>query len=175
MAASLGMKFADSTRRILMYTKRGDEHKDFYAFFRGIFPVQELCGTLTALQMARRYVLGMDLPLWRVLSPSIALHAFANFRGMKPMFKWGSSAPWSEMQLAPWSLADDSTLKQMIKKMAKKLLWFIFIGRILVSCIKNYYMVNRQAVKRFTIYADNQAAFAADVATQEILKDIDVD
>uniref|UniRef100_A0A6U5EE97 Uncharacterized protein n=1 Tax=Corethron hystrix TaxID=216773 RepID=A0A6U5EE97_9STRA len=171
MAAALGLKFADSTRRILMYTKGADRHKEFYAVMRGIFPVQELCGTLTALQMSRRYVLGIDLPLWRVLSPSVALHALANFRGMKPMFKWGSGAPWSEMQLAPWSMADDSTLSQMMKKTFKKLLWLVFISRVVVSCIKNYYMVNRQAVKRFTIYKENKAAFAADVAAEQILKD----
>lgn len=83
LAASLGLKLADNGRRILLYTKLNDENKGFYAICRGIFPIQELCGTMTALALAKRDLLGVDMPLWKLLSPSIVIHGMANFRGMK--------------------------------------------------------------------------------------------
>ena len=42
MAASLGLKLFDTTRRILMYTKKSDDYKEFYAICRGFFPIHEL-------------------------------------------------------------------------------------------------------------------------------------
>lgn len=90
LAASLGMKFCDTTRRVLMYTKYGDEHKSFYAIFRGLYPIHELCGSMTALELAKRDVLGLNLSVWRML------------KGMKPIFKWNSGTPWSEIQMSPW-------------------------------------------------------------------------
>jgi hypothetical protein len=57
LAVSLGLKWADSIRRVCMYTKGHDEHKNMYALLRGLFPVQELCGCMTALGLARRDVL----------------------------------------------------------------------------------------------------------------------
>jgi len=83
LAASLGLKLCDSCRRILMYTKSKDENKRFYAICRGIFPVHELCGTMTSLELAKRDVLGIDIPLWRILLPAVFIHGMANFRGMK--------------------------------------------------------------------------------------------
>lgn len=83
LAVSLGLKWADAIRRICMYTKAGDEHKDLYAFLRGLFPVQELCGCMTALRLARRDVLGQQMPLWSILLPAMIVHGMANFRGMK--------------------------------------------------------------------------------------------
>ena len=83
LAASLGLKLCDSVRRILMYTKRRDAHKRFYAICRGIFPVHELCGIMTSLEVAKRDVLGVDMPLWRILAPAVVIHGMANFRGMK--------------------------------------------------------------------------------------------
>ena len=73
-AASLGLKLADSVRRVLMYTKQKNEHKSFYALCRGLFPIHELCGTMTALQLAKRDVLGINIPLWRMLLPSVFIH-----------------------------------------------------------------------------------------------------
>eukprot|EP00593_Proboscia_inermis_P015499 CAMPEP_0171326514 /NCGR_PEP_ID=MMETSP0816-20121228/117505_1 /TAXON_ID=420281 /ORGANISM="Proboscia inermis, Strain CCAP1064/1" /LENGTH=286 /DNA_ID=CAMNT_0011826009 /DNA_START=35 /DNA_END=892 /DNA_ORIENTATION=+ len=102
LAASIGLKLSDSIRRVLMYTKKNDDHKGFYALFRGIFPIHELCGTLTSLQLAKRDILGVTMPLWKMIGPAVFIHAMANFRGMKPVFKWNSSTPWSEMQLSPW-------------------------------------------------------------------------
>jgi len=83
LAVSLGLKMADAIRRVCMYTKAGDQNKGFYALFRGIFPIQELCGTVTALGLARRDVLGQKMPLWKLLLPSAIIHGMANFRGMK--------------------------------------------------------------------------------------------
>jgi hypothetical protein len=66
-----------------MYTKTDNVDKEFYAFCRGIFPIQELCGTMTALALAQRDVLGFNMPLWKMLLPAVVIHGMANFRGMK--------------------------------------------------------------------------------------------
>lgn len=83
LAVTLGIKLADSIRRVCMYTKPQHSAKTFYAIFRGIFPVRELCGTATALALARRDVLGQRVPLWNLLLPACVIHGMANFRGMK--------------------------------------------------------------------------------------------
>lgn len=83
LSASLGLKLIDTTRRILMYTKETDDNKLAYAICRGMFPIHELCGTMTALLLARKDVLGVNLPLWKILGPAVFLHGMANFRGMK--------------------------------------------------------------------------------------------
>jgi len=80
LAASFGIKLIDSTRRILMYTKANDRHKGFYAFVRGGFLVHEMCGTMTALELAKRDVLGVHIPLWRMLAPAVLIHGMASFR-----------------------------------------------------------------------------------------------
>ncbi len=83
LAASLGMKLADSVKRTMMYTKKGDVHKKFYAIMRGFYPVHELCGTMTALELAKRDVLGFDIAQWRMLFPAVFIHGMANLKGMK--------------------------------------------------------------------------------------------
>jgi len=169
LAASLGMKFCDTTRRVLMYTKHGDEHKSFYAFFRGFYPIHELCGSMTALELAKRDVLGMNLPLWRMLFPAVVFHGMANLKGMKPIFKWNSGAPWSEIQMSPWYVLGDYTLPQILAKVPPKL-WFVVVGRVLGYIIKNYYMIGRHAVKRTTTFAGKNAAFSAELQAAELLK-----
>jgi hypothetical protein len=77
------MKLFDVTRRILMYTKDSDMYKRTYAICRGSFPIHELCGTMTALLLARRDVLGVNLPQWQIIGPAVLIHGMANFRGMK--------------------------------------------------------------------------------------------
>ena len=170
LAVSLGMKLCDSSRRILMYTKAGHSNKSFYAFLRGLFPIQELCGTMTALALAKRDVLGVNMAQWQMLFPAVFIHGMANLRGMKPLFKWNSATPWSEMQLSPLNTADDSTVSQLINKGFAKLMWLVLLGRVLGYCIKNYYLVSRQARKRTTTYAGKQAAFSAELAAAEMLK-----
>ncbi|GKY91209.1 hypothetical protein MPSEU_000093600 [Mayamaea pseudoterrestris] len=170
LAVSLGLKLCDTARRVLMYTKSHNENKSFYAFCRGIFPIHELCGTMTALALAKRDLLGVEYKTWQLLAPAVAVHATANFRGMKPFFKWNSKTPWSEMQLSPVNVVDPSTLFQLLKKGYAKLMWLVILSRVLGYCIKNYYMVNRQALKRTTTYAGKHAAFSAELATTEVLR-----
>lgn len=170
LAVSLGIKLCDAIRRILMYTKASQRDKSFYSFVRGLFPIHELCGAMTALELAKRNVLGVDMPLWKILCNAVLFHGMANFRGMKPIFKWNSATPWSEMQLSPWNVADDSTLPQLLNKGFAKIVWIILQARVLGYCIKNYYLISRQARKRTTTYAGKQAAFSAELAAAEILK-----
>ena len=49
-------------------------------------------------------------------------------------------------------------------------MWLIILFRVAGYCVKNYYMINRQAVKRTTTYAGNHAAFSAELAAAEMLK-----
>ena len=83
LAASLGIKLADSVKRTMMYTKKADVNKKFYAALRGFYPVHELCGTMTALELAKRDVLGLDISSWRMLFPAVFIHGMANLKGMK--------------------------------------------------------------------------------------------
>lgn len=173
-AASMGLKVCDMGRRILMYTKANDAHKGFYALMRGVFPIHELCGTMTALGLAKRDVLGVDLPVWKILLPAVVIHGMANFRGKKPVFKWNSATPWSEMQLFPWNSdasVEGSAIRQLLsRKGFAKLMWIVILCRVLGYCVKNYFLVNRQAVKRTTTFAGNHAAFSAELAATEALK-----
>ena len=83
LAVSIGIKMADVGRRILLYTKPSHQDQGFYAVCRGLFPIHELCGTMTALNVAKRNLLGVDTPSWVILLPAIVIHGMANFRGMK--------------------------------------------------------------------------------------------
>lgn len=170
LAASLGLKLFDITRRILMYTKETDDYKHIYAIIRGTFPIHELCGTMTILLLARRDVLGVNLPMWKILSPAVFIHAMANFRGMKPIFKWNSSTPWSEMQINQLKKGDDYIWKQIIPKTYAKLVWMTILCRVLGFCIKNYYLIGRQAMKRTTMYSGKLHAFTAKLETDKLLK-----
>lgn len=170
-AASVGMKMCETTRRILLFTKNGDAHKSFYAFFRGFYPIHELCGCMTALELAKRNILGLNLPLWRMIFPAAFIHSLANLKGKKPIFKWNSASPWSEIQMSPWYMRDSSmTNSQMISKGFTKLMWFVVMGRVLGYIIKNYYMVGRKAVKRTTTFAGKNASFSAELRMESLLK-----
>jgi hypothetical protein len=80
LAVSLALKLCDAGRRVLLYTKASNA---IYSFLRGVFPIHELCGTMTALALAKRDLLGFHIPLWKLLAPAIVVHGMANFRGMK--------------------------------------------------------------------------------------------
>jgi hypothetical protein len=88
LAASLGLKLFDAGRRIMQYTKVTDSHKGFYAFCRGFFPIQELCGTMTAIGLAKRDLLGIHVPTWKMLLPAVVIHGVSNLKGMKVSFMW---------------------------------------------------------------------------------------
>ena len=83
LAISVALKLADAARRILLYTKTADANKSFYAICRGIFPIQELCGVMIAIALAKRDLLGVDVPRWKLLAPAIVVHAMANLRGKR--------------------------------------------------------------------------------------------
>ena len=170
LAASLGLKLFDITRRILMYTKKADEHKHFFAIARGIYPIHELCGTMTALLLARRDVLGINLPIWKIVGPAILIHGLANFRGMKPIFKWNSSTPWSEMQLSPFKIGSDFSFTHLIPTSYAKIVWTTILCRVFGFCLKNYYLTGRQAMKRTTTYSGKLHAFDAKLQTDSFLK-----
>jgi hypothetical protein len=177
LAASIGMKLFDVTRRILMYTKDTNMHKRTYALCRGTFPIHELCGTMTALMLARRDVLGVNLPQWQILGPAVFIHGMANFRGMKPIFKWNSSTPWSEMQLSQLTSGGGTNQiwKELLPKSYAKLVWLTILCRVYGFCVKNYYLIGRQAIKRTTTYSGKLHAFNAKLQTDAMLKKIKSD
>ena len=170
LCASLGLKLCDITRRILMYTKKADGHKHFFAIARGVYPIHELCGTMTALLLARRDVVGIDLPIWKIVGPAIVIHGLANFRGMKPFFKWNSSTPWSEMQLSPFKIGSDFSFTHLIPTSYAKIVWATILLRVFGFCVKNYYLTGRQAMKRTTTYSGKLHAFEAKLHTDSFLK-----
>lgn len=170
LAASLGLKLFDITRRILMYTKENDDNKRIYAVLRGTFPIHELCGMMTVLLLAQRDVLGVNLPMWKILGPAVFIHGMANFRGMKPIFKWNSSTPWSEMQLNQLKEGNESIWKQLLPKSYAKIVWMTILFRVFGFCIKNYYLIGRQAMKRTTTYSGKLHAFNAKLQTDVELR-----
>lgn len=75
------------------------------------------------------------------------------------------------MQLLPWNARDESALSQLVNKGGfAKLMWLVILTRVLGYCVKNYYLIRRQAVKRTTTYAGKRAAFSAELAAAEMLK-----
>lgn len=51
-----------------------------------------------------------------------------------------------------------------------KIMWLVILARVAGYCVKNYYMINRHAVKRETTYAGRHAAFSAELEAAEKLK-----
>lgn len=99
LAVSLGIKLCDTGRRILLFTKPTNDNKSFYAICRGIFPIHELCGTMTAIALAKRDLLGVSMPLWQLLAPAVVIHGMANFRGMKVGHEVWWNTDWSDVRL----------------------------------------------------------------------------
>lgn len=117
----------------------------------------------------RRYDGWVSTVLFYSIKNISNLHCVLSF-DHQPLFKWNSATPWSEMQLSPFNVADDSTFSQLLSKGFAKLMWLVILGRVLGYCIKNYYLISRQAVKRTTTYAGKHAAFSAELAAAEMLK-----
>lgn len=151
-AAALGLKAADNARRILVYTRPQDTSKPFFALARGFFPVHELCGAFTALNLVRRDILGERMSWIRLLAPAVILHSMANFRGMKPIFKWASSSPWTEMQLQALSAPDYATALQQIWKAVWGLVWFAVLARVLGYIMFRHYLLSKQVRLRYADY-----------------------
>lgn len=97
--------------------------------------------------------------------------SFFHFGACQPIFKWNSATPWSELQLSPnLGAANGATLGQLAAIAFPKVMWLIIQFRVLGYCIKNYYLVNRHAVKRTTTFAGKHAAFSAALEATETLK-----
>jgi hypothetical protein len=75
------------------------------------------------------------------------------------------------MQLSPPSI-DFSNTKgmELFGQVFPKLLWLVILTRVMGYCVKNYFMINRQAVRRTTTYAGKHSAFSAELAATEMLK-----
>jgi hypothetical protein len=92
-------------------------------------------------------------------------------RACQPIFKWNSATPWSELQLSSnFGAASGATLGQLAALALPKVMWLIIQFRVLGYCIKNYYLINRHAVKRTTTFAGKHAAFSAALEATETLK-----
>jgi len=144
LAASLGLKVIDNTRRILLYTHPHQRHKSFFAVARSFFPVQELCGAMTALALGRRDLIGHKISLFEAVRPAIFLHVMASLRGVKPMFTWNSHRPWDEIQLQAWNAADNSAPQQLFLSGAMNMLWFIVIIKSMTNVVHQFVIYSRQ-------------------------------
>ena len=74
------------------------------------------------------------------------------------------------MQLSPNFMTENTKLTQLAAKAFPKVMWLIILCRVAGYCVKNYYMINRQAVKRTTTFAGKHSAFSAELAAAEKLK-----
>jgi len=153
VGAGLGLKTLDNFRRILMYTKPGQTHKHLFAALRGLFPVQELCAALTAIRWARRDLLGEGpaagrAGAWRLFVPSVLLHAFANFRGTRPVFKWKADYPWMDIQLQPPNTPDEAGLGRLVSRGLRSVLWASILLRVLGHVIKSYWRISKAHQRR---------------------------
>ena len=74
------------------------------------------------------------------------------------------------MQLNQLRQGSDPTWKQLLPKTYAKLVWLTILGRVLGFCMKNYFLIGRQAMKRTTTYSGKLYAFNAKLQTDAVLK-----
>ena len=74
------------------------------------------------------------------------------------------------MQLNQLKQGSDPTWKQLLPKTYAKLVWLTILCRVLGFCMKNYYLIGRQAMKRTTTYSGKLYAFNAKLQTDAMLK-----
>jgi len=131
-AVCMGIKVADNTNRILKYLAPNQPHKSFFAVLRGVFPVQELCGGLTALAIAHRDVRGIT-SRWDLsaIGPAVLLHSFAVLRGLKPLVSI-SLKPWEELQLHAWNV--HSSFRVVAAGLS--LAWLMVVTRVFFHLLK---------------------------------------
>ena len=68
------------------------------------------------------------------------------------------------------SLSSSTSKMEWLGQNFPKIMWLIILGRVAGYCVKNYYMINRQALKRETTYAGRHAAFSAELEAAKQLK-----
>jgi len=73
------------------------------------------------------------------------------------------------MQLSP-NMQSDS-LRDFAAKAFPKVMWLIILLRVMGYCVKNYFMINRKAVKRTTTYAGKHSAFSAELVAAQVLRE----
>ena len=170
LAIALGIKSADTARRVLLYSAPSMRHKTFFALARSVYPVQEICSVLTALNYAKSISLvssssfnassSSASPLpgsnkqkrpsqgGTTLFRSILLHAMATMRGMKPLYVWDSRRPWDEIQLQAWNAIDVRSPLQMLFSSALNLLWFGALFKYVQVAIKKYVRLSQKFYNR---------------------------
>lgn len=74
------------------------------------------------------------------------------------------------MQLNQLKKGDDLVWKQLLPKSYAKLVWLTILFRVFGFCMKNYYLIGRQAMKRTTTYSGKLHAFNAKLQTDAVLK-----
>ncbi len=157
LAAAVGFKFVDAARRVCVYTRPRHPQKTFFAVIRGVVPIHELCGALTASRLARRDaaaafnrrrprgVKRKRVPsALMVIAPAAVLRALANFRGCKPVYKWESNQPWVELQLQAWNQPDDATWDRVLFKSVASFGWWLMLARVLAYACSDYYRVEAE-------------------------------
>ena len=74
------------------------------------------------------------------------------------------------MQLNQLKPGNDHVWKQLMPKSYAKFVWLTILCRVYGFCIKNYYLIGRQAMKRTTTYSGKLHAFNAKLQTDAMLK-----
>ena len=154
LGITYGIKTADNARRILLYAHPSFKHKGFFAIARSIYPVQEICSILSALNFAKTINKDKRVPAAAVdvkknrrrsVIPyrSILLHSMACLRGMKPLFVWDSSRPWDEIQLQAMNAVDARTPVQLAIAGVLNFMWFGVLYKYIQVVIKKYFTLSR--------------------------------
>lgn len=96
------------------------------------------------MELAKRDILSVPTSAWRLVIGATHLHALGNFRGKKPLFKWGSSSPWVEMQLQAWSTADDAPPSKVVMNGFVGLMWLSILVRVIITLCHRYYSLAKE-------------------------------
>ena len=148
LTVSMALKSADITRRILLYSSSDHQHKTLYAIARSIYPVRELCGTLSALRWAGKDILGHRHSFLQCVSPAIALHMMSAIRGMKPLYVWQSLRPWDEVQLQLVDAMDRGSKSETIIRSLMLLSWLIYLLKTMIKALQEYTILSREYYMR---------------------------
>jgi len=146
LAASYGIKVADMTRRILLYTHPYHPNKAFYALARSVHPIRELCGLLTGLRWAARDMLNHKTSLLSIIWPAVVLNSMACFRGMKPVYVWQSRKPWEDVQLHVLHYMDIHPLNspEVYLRLISNVLWYAYLIKVMVNISSDYVRLSRE-------------------------------
>ena len=74
------------------------------------------------------------------------------------------------MQINQLKKGNNFVWTQFLPKSYAKLVWLMILCRFFGSCVKNYYLLGRQATKRATTYSGKSNAFGAKLHTDAMSK-----